>query len=99
MAWMALRWVVYTYTSLHLLEYIFWVTNTLSIFKDGYFYSYSSTFLEKKTVLLIRYCLATLLSLLCLNAIQVKTASVYSKRAIYFSLVNERSQFANESFF
>ncbi len=39
---------------LHLLEYILGVTNTLSTFKNGYFYS--STFFVKKTVLLLRYC-------------------------------------------
>ncbi len=44
-------------TSLHLLEYIFWVTNTFRVyFKMGTFYAYSSIFLEKKTVLLLRYC-------------------------------------------
>ncbi len=31
---------------------------------------------------------ATLLLLLYLNAIQVKNASIYSKRAVYFSLGN-----------
>ncbi len=42
---------------------------------------------------------AMLLSLLYLNAIQVKNASIYSKCAIYFSLANERCPFANDSFF
>ncbi len=34
----------------------FWVTNTLSIFKNGYFYSYFSKFFGQKNVLLLRYC-------------------------------------------
>ncbi len=42
---------------------------------------------------------ATLLSLLYLNAIQVKNASIYSKRAVYFSLGNERCLFENDSLF
>ncbi len=42
---------------------------------------------------------ATLLSLLYLNRIQVKNASIYSKRAVYFSLDNERCPFANDSLF
>ncbi len=42
---------------------------------------------------------ATLLSLLYLNAIQVKNASIYSKRAVYFSLGDERCPFANDSYF
>ncbi len=42
---------------------------------------------------------ATVLSLLYLNAIKVKNAYIYSKRAVYFSLSNERYPFANDSFF
>ncbi len=50
------------------------------------------TFLVKKTVLL----LWVTLSLLYLNAIKVKNASIYSKRAVYFSLGNGRCPFPNE---
>ncbi len=42
---------------------------------------------------------ATLLSLLYLNAIQVKSASIYSKHTVYFFLGDERCPFANDSFF
>ncbi len=75
------------------------VTNTFkSIFKDGYFYSYSSTFLVIKKY--FYFITATLLSLLYLNAIQVKNASINSKCAVYFSLgKKERCPFANYSFF
>ncbi len=84
---------------LHLLRYIysyiFWVTNTFRVYlKMG---TFAQVHFLWKNCTFTSLLWATHLSLLYLNAIRVKNAYIYSKRAVYFSLGNERCPFTNES--